>query len=109
MEGLIPSERWRRSALMTHDELMARYRVIVDAHVSGQTYAQIAEAHGMSRERVRQLLEKGPPKARVRVDRRATDRQLLATRLHRWLQRKQTPATAAKVAELERELRVLDR
>jgi DGQHR domain-containing protein len=46
---------------ISHEEAVARYRRIVDAREAGSTLEDIALAEGVSRERIRQILEKGEP------------------------------------------------
>ncbi len=46
---------------ISHEEAVARYRRIVEAREAGSTLEDIAQAEGVSRERIRQILEKGEP------------------------------------------------
>jgi len=46
---------------ISHEEAVARYRRIVEAREAGSTLENIAQAEGVSRERIRQILEKGEP------------------------------------------------
>lgn len=96
----------REVASLSYDELAQRRREMIELRGQGWSLAKIGAKFGITREAVRQQIEKGTTVRRWGAP--STGRRAeLERRLARWKGRRPTPAVLERIAALERELETL--